>query len=180
MRNRTTTLTILVALAMLVAACSTASDAVETTVVEAPTTVAAPPTTEPPPDPAEVAEATQKASVEAFLTQDIDTFAALIADDYEFFDPTTGTHTSGATSAISKMEGIYEWTDADQTELIERFVSVDGTRGTIVYHWVATTAFGSDIDIIMTQIHEYSDDGLIRMVTNYYGGRGAYDQIMGS
>lgn len=179
MRKQITTIVIIVVLAALATACSTSSDADETTIPATATTVAPTTTTEPPPDPAEVAEATQAASVEAFLTQDIDSFAALITDDYEFFDPTTGAYTSGSTTAISKMEGLYGWTDAEQTELIERFVSDDGTRGTVVYRWVATTGFGSDVDVIMTQIHEY-EDGKVRTVTNYYGTRDAYDQIMGS
>lgn len=159
MRSRTTTIVIIVVLGMLAASCSTG----ETDEAAA----------------AEKAAATQQASVEAFLTQDIDAFAALISDDYEFFDPTTGAHTSGSTAAISNMKSIYGWTDAEQTELIERFVSDDGTRGTVVYHWVATTGLGSDVDVIMTQVHEY-EDGKVRKVTNYYGTRDAYDQLTGS
>lgn len=176
MRKQITTIVIIVVLAALAAACSTSSDADETTIPTTATTVAPTTTTEPPPDPAEVAEATQAASVEAFLTQDIDAFAAVIADDYEFFDPTTGAYTSGSTAAISAMNGLYIWTDAEQTELIERFVSDDGTRGTVIYHFVGTTGFGSDFDLIMTQVHEY-EDGKVRTVTNYYGTRGAYSQL---
>jgi len=179
MRIRTTTIVIVLVLAMRAAACSSTSEADETMVPTTATTVATTTTTEPPLDPAEIAEATQQASVEAFLTQDIDAFAALISDDYEFFDPTTGAYTSGSTTAISKMGNLYGWTDAEQTELIERFVSDDGTRGAVVYHWVATTGLGSDVDVIMTQIHEY-EDGKVRTVTNYYGTRDTYDQIMGS
>lgn len=179
MRIRTITIAIIVVLAVLAASCSSTSESDETTVPTTATTVPTTTTTEPPPDPAEIAEATQQASVEAFLTQDIDAFAALIADDYEFSDPTTRTHTSGSATAISNMKSIYNWTDAEQTELIERFVSDDGTRGTVVYRWVATTGLGSDVNVIMTQVHEY-EDGKVRKVTNYYGTRDAYDQIMGS
>ena len=180
MRNRTTAILIVVVAAMLAAACSSSSGSDETTVPTTATTVATTTTTEPVPDPAEVAEATQQALVKATLTQDIDAFAAVIADDYEFLDPTTGAHTSGAPAAISNMEAIYDWIDPEQTKLIERFVSVDGTAGTVIYDFVGTTAFGSDFDIIMTQVHEYDGDGKVRKVTNYYGGRDAYDQFMGT
>ena len=70
---------------------------------------------------------------------------------------------------------VFPWTDTEQTVVLDRFVSADGTSGVVVYRWVGTNSLG-DFDLTMVQIHEY-EEGLLTQLTNYYGDRDAADQF---
>ncbi len=154
MRNRITTIVIIVVLAMLAAACSSTSES----------------------DPAEAAAATQQANLDAFFAQDVDATMATLTEDVEFFNTSMGTHWSGKAQYELSMKSIFQMTDPDTSELIESFVSDDGTRGVVVMHWVGENGKGNPFDLTYVQVQEY-EDGLIRTTTTYWEDQDVADQL---
>ena len=148
------TLTLIAAVALLGAACSSSNENA---------------------DAVEAAEATQSALVEAFLSGDVDASAAMYADEVEFYDPMIGTTSTGLAAMRTQAQTVFPWTDLEQTELLDRFVSSDGTSGFLVYRWVGERGFSS-FDLTMVQVHEYRD-GLLHKLTNYYGNSDAAAQL---
>lgn len=148
------TLTVMTAVALLAAGCSSSDDTA---------------------DAVEAAEQTQSALVEAFLAGDIGAAVALYTDDVEFHDPMIGTETTGVASMRTQARTVFAWTDTDQTELLDSFVSDDGSSGVVVYRWVGDRGSAS-FDITMLQVHEY-EDGLLKSLTNYYGNSDAAQQF---
>jgi ketosteroid isomerase-like protein len=120
-------------------------------------------------DAVKAAEATQSAMVDAFLSSDVEAAVAQYAEDVEFHDPTFGRNLTGVAAMRSQGNTVFRWTDIEQTRLVERFVSEDGTRGLVVYHWVGESDMGP-FDLLLVQVHEY-DDGVVQTITNYYGDR---------
>lgn len=151
------TLTVLATMALLGAACSSSDDNDAAT------------------EAVEAAEATQTALVEAFLSSDSFGVLELYADDIGFEDPMIGTSSTGASSMATQASTVFPWTDTEQTVVLDRFVSADGTSGVVVYRWVGSNASGP-FDLTMVQIHEY-DDGLLAHLTNYYGNPDAAEQF---
>jgi ketosteroid isomerase-like protein len=151
------TLTVLATVALLGTACSSSDDNDATADVVA------------------TAEATQTALVEAFLSSDSSGTLELYTDDVGFEDPMIGTSTTGTSAMATQASTVFPWTDTEQTVVLDRFVSADGTSGVVVYRWVGTNAVGP-FDLTMVQIHEY-DDGLLAHLTNYYGDRDAAEQF---
>ncbi len=175
MRTTIKTILLIAVLALLAASCST--DGADEAVAAEPTiTVATTTTAEPPPDPAEIAAETQQATIDAFLVKDMEALMATHTEDAVFLDPAFSTRWVGA-SYESNLQNVFKWTDAEQTELLDSFVSDDGTRGTVIYHWVGTNYNGGPLDLIMVQVHEYKD-GKIQTTTNYYGDDNARAQFM--
>jgi len=78
-------------------------------------------------------------------------------------------------ATANRSSTVFPWTDTDETVVLDRFVSADGSNGVVVYRWVGTNSFG-DFDLTMVQIHEY-EDGLATHMTNYYGDRDAAEQF---
>ena len=157
MRNRITTIVIIVVLGMLAASCSTG----ETDEAAA----------------AEKAAATQQTNIDAVFAQDIDATMATLTEDVEFFNTAMGTHWIGKTQYRSNLETIFEITDPDATELVDNFVSDDGTRGVIVMHWVGENGAGNPIDLTYVQLTEF-EDGLIAKTTMYWEDQDVADQLM--
>ena len=147
------TLTLIAAVALLGAACSSSNENA---------------------DAVEAAEATQSALVEAFLSSDIEAAVALYADDVEFDDPMIGTRTTGLQAMRLQAQTVFPWTDMEQTELLDAFVSSDGLSGFVVYRWVGER--GGGFDLTLVQVHEYRD-GLLHKATNYYGNSDAAAQL---
>lgn len=126
---------------------------------------------------AEKAAATQQANIDAVFAQDIDATMATLTEDVEFFNAAMGTHWTGKTQYRSNLETIFEVTDPDATELIDNFVSDDGTRGVIVMHWVGENGAGNPIDLTYVQVTEF-EDGLISKTTLYWEDQNVADQLM--
>jgi hypothetical protein len=68
-------------------------------------------------------------------------------------------------------------TDMDATELLDRFVSADGSRAVVVERWIGTNYRGAPVDLPIVAIHEYRD-GKIAKESIYYAARDAYDQLL--
>lgn len=166
MRTTIKTILLITVLAMLAASCST-SGADEAVAAEPATTVATTITTVPPPDPAEKAAATQEANTEAFLAEDLDALMATYSEDVEFFNNAVGSHWNGAGPVRSNMGTIFAMTDPDATEIIEQFVSADGTSGVVLTHWIGENVYGSPFDLTYVQLQEF-EDGLIAKLTMYW------------
>jgi len=156
MRNRIATIVIIVVLGMLAASCSTG---------ETDETAAA-----------EKAAATQQTNIDAVFAQDIDALMATYTEDVEFFNDAIGTHWRSKTEYQANMTTIFEITDPDATELIDNFVSDDGTRGVVVMHWVGENGMGNPIDLTYVQLQEF-EDGLIDKTMMYWENQDVADQL---
>jgi len=175
MRTTIKTILLITVLAMLAASCS-ASGADEAVAAETTTTVATTTTTVPPPDPAEKAAATQEANTAAFLAQDLDAYMATVTEDIEFINDAGHSYWVGKASMESNMQGIFRMTDPDATEIIEQFVSDDGTSGVVLTHFVGENVNGSPFDLTYLQLQEF-EDGLISKLTMYWEDQDMSEQL---
>ena len=126
---------------------------------------------------AEKTAAIQEAYTEAFLAQDIDALMATYADDVEFFNRSMDTHWTGSEQVQAGTETIFNITDPRGTEVLESFVSVDGSQGAILWHWVGETDLDNPIDLMHLQLLEYTD-GLISMLTSHWETMDVEEQLM--
>jgi len=130
-------------------------------------------------DAVDQAHEVQDAYVEAYEAGDVDAMIETYADDATWINQTYGDTQTGTASMTDLMEWVVAVTDFDQSEIVDRFVSDDGTEGVIVYHWVGNrTDNGEAFDLDMTHVQEY-DNGEITQVTASFANRDAYEQLMG-
>jgi ketosteroid isomerase-like protein len=130
-------------------------------------------------DAVDQAHEVQDAYVEAFDAGDAAAMIELYADDATWVNQTHGDTRTGTASMTNLLEWVVETTDSGQTEIVDRFVSDDGTEGVIVYHWVGNrTDNGAPFDLDMTHVQEY-ENGEITQVTASFANSDAYDQLMG-
>ena len=121
----------------------------------------------------------QEEQIAAFEAGDAEALNALYADDAVFVNATYGTNIDNRPAMLDLQQWVIEATDQDQTEIVEHFVSADGTRGVIVYHWVGNRPDNGDaFDLDMTHVYEY-ENGKVTRVTVSYANRDAYDQLAG-
>jgi ketosteroid isomerase-like protein len=126
-------------------------------------------------------EQTQQAQQEliaAYEAGDADAMNALYAEDAVFENPTVADVTSGQDAMLALQRWVTQITDQDRSEIVDQFVSADGTRGVVVYHWVGTFTDGTPFDLDMTHVYEY-EDGLVTHVAVSFANSDAYDQLMG-
>lgn len=157
MRTTIKTILLITVLALLAASCST-DGADETAAVEE-------------------ATATQEAYTQAFLAQDIDALMATYTDDVEFTNRSMMTRWIGDEQVQTGTETIFDITDPSATEVLESFVSVDGSQGAILWHWVGENGLGNPIDLMHFQLLEYTD-GLISMLTSHWETMDVEEQLM--
>jgi ketosteroid isomerase-like protein len=151
-----------VALVLLAAACTTASGSEQTAQGS--------------PDPAEKASATLQTNIDAFLAQDVDAVMVTLTKDAEFFNYAMDSHWSGEPGWKTSMKGIFTMTDADATEVIDSFVSDDGTRGAVLVHWIGQNGKDEPFDLTYVQLYEF-EDGLISETTTYWMNDDVSDQL---
>ncbi len=107
----------------------------------------------------------QQELVAAYEAGDADAMNALYAEDAVFENPTVNSVTDGQVAMLALQRWVTQVTDRDQSEIVEQFVSADGTRGVVVYHWVGNRSDnGEPFDLDMTHVYEY-EDGLVTHVT---------------
>ena len=122
------------------------------------------------------AEVNETANLDAFFAQDLDAIMATYAEDAIFEDQTFGDYLEGA-SAVGGMYGaVLRMTDTDATELLDRFVSADGSRAVLVERWIGTNYMGAPFDLPIVLIHEYRD-GKIAKESIYYAAWDTHDQL---
>jgi steroid delta-isomerase-like uncharacterized protein len=120
--------------------------------------------------------ANEAAYLDAFLAQDLDAIMATFTDDAVFEDQTFGDHLEG-TPAVRGMErAVFRLTDPEATELLDHFVSSDGSRAVMVWRWAGTSAMGREFDLPTLLVHEYRD-GRIAKESIYYAARDTYAQL---
>lgn len=125
---------------------------------------------------AQEAAATQEAYTQAFLAQDIDALMATYTDDVEFINRAMFTHWTGSEQVQSGTEGVFSMTDPNATEVLESFVSDDGSQGVIHWHWIGENGLDNPIDLMHVQLLEYTD-GLISMLTSYWETMDVEEQL---
>lgn len=120
----------------------------------------------------------QQELVAAYEAGDADAMNALYAEDAVFENATVNDVTEGQVAMLALQRWVTQVTDQDQSEIVEQFVSADGTRGVVVYHWVGNRSDnGEPFDLDMTHVYEY-EDGLVTHVTVSFANSDAYDQLM--
>ncbi len=121
----------------------------------------------------------QEELIAAYEAGDAEAMNALYADDAVFVNATYGDTVDNRPAMLALHQWVTQVTDRDQSEIVDQFVSADGTQGVIVYHWVGNRSDNGDaFDLDMTHILEY-EDGMVTHVTVSYANRNAYDQLMG-
>ena len=134
------------------------------------------------PTPADVVaatEANEAANFAAFLAQDPDAIMATFTEDPIFEDRTFGDYLEGD-SAVRGMEWAASFmTDAEASEVLDHFVSADGSRAVRVFRWVGTNFNGAPFDLPLVSIHEYRD-GKIAKESMYYADPDPYGQLTSS
>ena len=121
----------------------------------------------------------QDAYVEAFEAGDVDAMIELYSDDATWVNETHRDTQTGTAAMTNLLEWVVEATDLDASEIVDRFVSDDGTEGVVVYHWVGhRTDNGEAFDLDMTHVQEY-ENGEITQVTASFANSDASDQLMG-
>jgi hypothetical protein len=122
-------------------------------------------------------EANETANIEAFLSKDLDALMDTFTDDVVFVDETYGDYVEGK-DAYTKMNAIVmEFTDPEGTEVLDHFISEDGTRAASTWEWVGINYWGNPFSLPHSIINEYRD-GKIARQTIYYASPDAYGQLM--
>jgi len=117
--------------------------------------------------------------IAAFEAGDAEAMTALHADDAVFVNATMFDSVDNDNQMGSLHRWVTQVTDQDRSEVVEQFVSDDGTRGVIVFHWVGNRSDnGEEFDLDMTHVNEY-EDGKVTHVTVSFANSDAYDQLMG-
>lgn len=125
-----------------------------------------------------VTQANEAAYIEAFWAEDIDAVMATFTDDVVFEDQTFGDHLEGAQAVRRMYEAVFQITDPGANELLDRFVSSDGSRAIQVVRWRGTSGSGRPFDIPTLVLHEYRD-GKIAKESMYYAAPDTVAQLMG-
>jgi ketosteroid isomerase-like protein len=121
----------------------------------------------------------QEELIAAFEAGDAEAMNALYADDAVFVNATMRDEVDNRPGMLRLQQWVTEVTDRDQSEIVDEFVSADGTQGVIVYHWVGNRSDnGEAFDLDMTHVLEY-EDGKVTHVTVSYANPDAYDQLAG-
>jgi ketosteroid isomerase-like protein len=129
-------------------------------------------------DAADQARETQLAYIEAFQAGDVAAMNELYDADVRWSNPTHGDVNTGMAQMLTLDRWAVQVADMDQTEIVDHFVSDDGTRGVIVFHFVgARSDNGEPFDLDMTQVYEY-DDGKIVSIDVSWANPDARDQLM--
>ena len=127
-------------------------------------------------DPVAAAEANEAADFAAFLAKDLDAIMATYAEDAIFEDQTFGDYLEGNAAVRGMYGAVLRMTDADATELLDRFVSADGSRAVLVERWIGTNYWGAPFDLPIVLVHEYRD-GKIAKESIYYAAWDTHDQL---
>ena len=123
-------------------------------------------------------EANETAYIEAWMALDLDALMEAYAEDTLFVDETFGDYMEGKATVRAMLSNIISVTDPDGIELLDRFVSDDGTRAASRWEWGGTNFSGNEFDLPYVVIHEYRDGKIVKE-TIYYASPNAYSQLMG-
>ncbi len=126
-----------------------------------------------------VVVANETASHEAWMAQDLDALMDTYADEILYVDETFGDHMEGKSVVRGMLSNIFSVTDPDEIELLDRFVSEDGTRAISQWQWGGTNFYGRVFDLPYVLIHEYRDGKIVKE-TLYYASPNAREQLLGS
>jgi hypothetical protein len=126
---------------------------------------------------AKKAAATRQAYTEAFLAQDIDALMATYTDDVKFFNRSMATHWTGSEQVQTGTTTISSITDPGATEVLESFVSDDGSEGAILWQWVGENDIDNPIELMHFQLLEYTD-GLFSVLTSHWETMDVEEQLM--
>lgn len=123
-------------------------------------------------------EANETAATEAFLTKDLDALMDTYTDDVVFVDQTFGDHVEGKDAYKRMNAQVINFTDPEGTEVLDHFISDDGTRAASTWEWSGINYWGKEFDLPFVLINEYRD-GKISKQSIYYASPDAYGQLTG-
>ncbi len=91
-------------------------------------------------------------------------------------DELFGDHLEGAEAVREMYEAVFSITDPGTTEVVDRFISADGSRAVQILRWRGTNGSGRPFDIPTLALHEYRDGKIAREVM-FYAARDAFAQL---
>lgn len=121
----------------------------------------------------------ETAYIEAWMALDLDALMETYTDDTLFVDETFGDYMEGKDIVRNMLTNIFSVTDPDGIELLDHFVSEDGTRAASQWEWGGTNFNGKEFDLPYVVIHEYRDGKIVKE-TIYYASPNAREQLLGS
>lgn len=121
-------------------------------------------------------QANEAAFHEAFWAEDIDAVMATFTDDVVFEDELFGDYLEGADAVRGMYEAVFYITDPGTNEVIDQFISADGSRAVQILRWRGTSGSGQSFDIPTLALHEYRD-GKIAKEVMYYADRDAFAKL---
>lgn len=128
------------------------------------------------PDAVAATRANEAAFNEAFWAEDIDAVMATFTDDVVFEDELFGDYLEGAEAVRGMYEAVFYITDPGTNELVDQFISADGSRAVQILRWRGTSGSGKPFDIPTLALHEYRD-GKIAKEVMFYAARDAFAQL---
>ena len=123
-------------------------------------------------------EANETTYIEAWIAADLDALMDTYTEDAIFVDETYGDYIEGQDRVRNMYSNVLHFTDPDVTEVLDRFVSEDGTRAASRWEWGGTNGFGKAFDLPIVLIHEYRDGKIAKEIV-YYASPDAYGQLLG-
>lgn len=124
-------------------------------------------------------EANETAYIEAWQAADLDALMNTMTEDVLWVDETFYDYIEGKDAVRSMYSGVITLGDADGKDVIDRFVSSDGTRAASLWEWVGTNFSGQRFNLPIVLIHEYRDGKIVKE-TAYYASPNASEQLLGS
>jgi hypothetical protein len=102
---------------------------------------------------------------------------ATYTDDVKFFNRSMATHWTGSEQVQTGTTTISSITDPGATEVLESFVSDDGSEGAILWQWVGENGLDNPIVLMHVQLLEYTD-GLFSVLTSHWETMDVDEQLM--
>ena len=128
------------------------------------------------PDAVAATQANEAAYSEAFFAEDIDAVMATFTDDVIFEDELFGDYLVGADAVRGMYEAVFYITDPGTNEVVDQFISADGSRAVQILRWRGISGSGRPFDIPTLAIHEYRDGKIAKEVV-YYADRDAFAKL---
>ena len=128
------------------------------------------------PDAVAATQANEAAFNEAFWAEDIDAVMATFTDDVIFEDELFGDYLEGADAVRDMYEAVFYITDPGTNEVVDQFISADGSRAVQILRWRGINGSGRPFDIPTLALHEYRD-GKIAKEVMFYADRDAFAKL---
>ena len=115
---------------------------------------------------------------EAFWAEDNDAVMTTFTHDVVFEDELFGDYLEGADAVRGMYEAVFYITDPGTNEVVDQFISSDGSRAVQILRWRGTSGSGRPFDIRTLALHEYRNGEIAKEVM-FYADRDAFAKLAG-